>query len=200
MSESSFQSIQLQAGMSVNDRAYEVYVLWAKEKDQQMKEQAARAIQAVIPKWLERTKEKKRLCLAITQQFIDNLDRWSREQSELNARCHERSVRCHERSVRCHERSARSHQLTNQLLEKLERNKRRRKLANTDNDISARFSKCYTFDDPLGKTGCNIGVEMDALIQFKNISIEDENASDEEPEFEHDDVRVMDLFVGICDH
>jgi hypothetical protein len=197
----------LQAGMSVNDRAYEVYVLWAKEKDQQMKEQAARAIQAVIPKWLERTKEKKeqnRLCLAITQQFKDNLDRWSREQSELNAqyhersaRCHELSVQCHERSVRSHERSVRSHQLTNQLLE---RNKRRRKLANTDNDISARFSKCYTFDDPLGKTGCNIGVEMDALIQFKNISIEDENASDEEPEFEHDDVRVMDLFVGICDH
>jgi len=196
MSESSFQSIQLQAGMSANDRAYEVYVLWAKEKDQQMKEQAARAIQAVIPKWLERTKEKKekkRLCLAITQQFKDNLDRWWREQSELNARSFERSARSHERSVRCH-------QLTNQLLEKLERNKRRRKLANTDNDISARFSKCYTFDDPLGKTGCNIGVEMDALIQFKNISIEDENAFDEEPEFEHDDVRVMDLFVGICDH
>jgi len=189
MSESSFQSIQLQAGMSANDRAYEVYVLWAKEKDQQMKEQAARAIQAVIPKWLERTKEKKekkRLCLAITQQCKDNFDRWLREQSERSARSHERSVRCH--------------QLTNQLLEKLERNKRRRKLANTDNDISARFSKCYTFDDPLGKTGCNIGVEMDALIQFKNISIEDENASDEEAEFEHDDVRVMDLFVGICDH
>ena len=226
MSESSsLQSIQLllPAGrMSVNDRAYEVYVCWAKEKEQQMKEQAARAIQAVIPKWLERTKEKKRLCLlqvAILQRLVDDmgeqieLNRESHERSarshERTARCLERSARSHERTARCLERSARSHQLTNQLLEKFERKERRRKqqLAkhHTDKDISApRFSQCYAFDDPLGKTGGNIiGVEMDdALMQFKNFRIEDENASDEEPEFEHDDdVPVMDLFVGIhCDH